>query len=318
MRPEAVEFHEVGGLDSIGDVCGIALALEELDIDELACSAAAGAPRLRRRRARPAAAAGAGDARAPAGSAALRRRSRLSSWSRRPARRSSRRWPPISAPLPAMRLDQIGYGAGTRDLDGPPEPRPRADRRAPRARRDRPDPGDAGRADAVLIETNLDDLSPELVPDAAERCFAAGALDVWVAPVADEEVPPRRRLLGARPPRRRAGRRRARSSARRPRSASASRRSRRWELERTWLTVDVGGEPVRIKLGSLDGETVNASPEHDDCAAVGPTNRTPREGRLGGRPGGGGGCLRPMTRRRPPTSTISRPGWSGGSPGSAR
>src|SRR5439155_166886 len=36
--------------------------------------------------------------------------------------------------------------------------------------------------DVVLLETNLDDLNPELVPDAVERCFAAGALDVWTVP----------------------------------------------------------------------------------------------------------------------------------------
>ena len=36
--------------------------------------------------------------------------------------------------------------------------------------------------EVVLLETNLDDLNPELVPDAVERCFAAGALDVWTAP----------------------------------------------------------------------------------------------------------------------------------------
>ena len=44
--------------------------------------------------------------------------------------------------------------------------------------------------------------------------------------------------------------------------------ARRWELERRWVTVTVGGEPVRVKLGVLDGETVNAAPEHDDCLAV--------------------------------------------------
>ena len=32
------------------------------------------------------------------------------------------------------------------------------------------------------------------------------------------------------------------------------------------LAVD--GEPVRVKLGFLAGEQVNAAPEHDDCAAV--------------------------------------------------
>ena len=37
-------------------------------------------------------------------------------------------------------------------------------------------------AEVVLLETNLDDLNPELVPDAVERCTAAGALDVWVVP----------------------------------------------------------------------------------------------------------------------------------------
>src|SRR5206468_12478842 len=38
VAPEIVEFHEVGGLDSIGDICGIAVALEDLGVDELACS----------------------------------------------------------------------------------------------------------------------------------------------------------------------------------------------------------------------------------------------------------------------------------------
>ena len=43
---------------------------------------------------------------------------------------------------------------------------------------------------------------------------------------------------------------------------------RRWELERRFVTVAVAGEPVRVKLGILDGRPVNAAPEHDDCAAL--------------------------------------------------
>jgi len=39
-------------------------------------------------------------------------------------------------------------------------------------------------------------------------------------------------------------------------------------LERRLETVDVGGRPVRIKLGLLDGEVVNAMPEWDDVAAA--------------------------------------------------
>ena len=75
-----------------------------------------------------------------------------------------------------MRLDAVGYGAGDARARGAPERDARARRRA----RDDAASG-AGAARGVLIETNLDDLSPELVPDAAERCFAAGALDVWVS-----------------------------------------------------------------------------------------------------------------------------------------
>ena len=40
---------------------------------------------------------------------------------------------------------------------------------------------------------------------------------------------------------------------------------RRIELERESRTVEVGGEPVRVKVGRLDGRVVNLAPEHADC-----------------------------------------------------
>jgi uncharacterized protein (DUF111 family) len=42
-------------------------------------------------------------------------------------------------------------------------------------------------------------------------------------------------------------------------------RLQRWELERDWRTVDVDGDPVRVKVGRLDGRVVNLAPEHADC-----------------------------------------------------
>ena len=39
----------------------------------------------------------------------------------------------------------------------------------------------------------------------------------------------------------------------------------RIELERESWTVEVGGEPVRVKVGRLDGRVVNLAPEHADC-----------------------------------------------------
>jgi hypothetical protein len=39
----------------------------------------------------------------------------------------------------------------------------------------------------------------------------------------------------------------------------------RIELERESRTVQVAGEPVRVKVGRLDGRVVNLAPEHADC-----------------------------------------------------
>jgi uncharacterized protein (TIGR00299 family) protein len=263
---ETVEFHEIGGLDSIGDICGIALALEDLGVDELACSPLP-APR--------------GFVDAAHGRLPLPA----------PATLELLRGAPVYGvdldcelvtptgaavvaalatqfgPLPALRLDAIGYGAGTRDLEACPNlVRVLIGERSATAGAGQSH-GEAGHGEAVLIETNLDDLSPELVPDAAERCFAAGALDVWVAPVAMKKSRPGVVFSAlARP----ADERAVATAILRETTALGVRVSsvRRWELERTWVTVDVGGEPVRIKLGSLDGQTVNAAPEHDDCAAA--------------------------------------------------
>ena len=255
---EDVHFHEVGALDAIGDVCGIALALEDLGIDELHCSplplargltqAAHGTLPL------PAPATvellrgapvhgvdGEGELVTPTGAAVVAGL--------------------VSAfgALPALRLQAIGYGAGTREF----AERPNVVRVLVGVR----ETPSAANAAAVMIETNLDDLSPELVPDAAERCFAAGALDVWVSAATMKKGRPGVVLAAlARP----ADERAVAETMLRETTALGVRVTpvRRWELERRFVTVDVAGEPVRVKLGLLDGETVNAAPEHDDCRAV--------------------------------------------------
>jgi uncharacterized protein (DUF111 family) len=125
----------------------------------------------------------------------------------------------------------------------------------------------AARGEALLIETNLDDLPGELVPDATERCFAAGALDVWVAPVQMKKGRPGVVLSAlARP----ADERAVADAILRETTALGVRVSpvRRWELERRTVTVEVDGEPIRVKIGLLAGDPINAAPEHDDCLAV--------------------------------------------------
>jgi uncharacterized protein (DUF111 family) len=121
--------------------------------------------------------------------------------------------------------------------------------------------------EVVLLETNLDDLSPELVPDAIESCFEAGALDVWTVPVTMKKGRPGIVLSALSRPEAEAPVARAiltETSA----LGVRVRLLQRYELERELRTVEVDGGSVRVKLGLLDGRVVNVAPEHDDCAAV--------------------------------------------------
>jgi pyridinium-3,5-bisthiocarboxylic acid mononucleotide nickel chelatase len=272
VAPEAVRFHEVGSLDAIGDVCGIVLALEDLGVDELACSP------LPAPRGLISAAHGWLPLPAPA-TLELLRGAPLYGVDLEVELVTPTGAAVVAAlavefgPLPPMHLKSVGYGAGTRELEQLPNVV-----RLLVGERDRPG-GDGGgvREDVMLIETNLDDLSPELVPDAAERCFAAGALDVWVAAVQMKKGRPGIVFSAlARP----ADERAVAEAILRETTTLGVRVSavRRWELAREWVSVEVDGEPIRVKLGYFDGKVINAAPEHDDCvAAARRTGRPVRE-----------------------------------------
>ncbi len=261
IEPEAVTFHEVGAIDAIGDVCGIALALEALDVDELACSP------LPSPRGLIDAAHGRLPLPAPAVLELLRGAPLYG------VELDVELVTPTGAavvaalavafgPLPPIHLEAVGYGAGTRELERLPNVV-----RVLVGERDRVGGGDAVWDDAMLIEANLDDISPELVPDAAERCFDAGALDVWVAPVQMKKGRPGFVFSAlARPNDERA----VAEAILRETTTLGVRVSpvRRWELAREWVGVEVDGEPIRVKLGLLDGRIVNVAPEHDDCLAA--------------------------------------------------
>jgi hypothetical protein len=159
--------------------------------------------------------------------------------------------------IPPLTLERVGYGAGASDfrdrpnlvrvLIGEAEPPPASE--------------------VVLLETNLDDLVPELVPDAVERCFATGALDVWIAPVQMKKGRPGVVLSAlARPKDEQAVARAILEET----SALGVRVSRlqRYELEREERSVELDGGAVRVKVGLLDGRVVNVAPEHDDCVSL--------------------------------------------------
>ncbi len=167
--------------------------------------------------------------------------------------------------LPPLVLEAVGYGAGIRDLRS----RPNllrvvlGTRRAP-----------VPTADVVVLEANLDDLLPELVPDAVDACREAGALDVWTVPVQMKKGRPGVLLSAvARPDAERAV-----AEALLVHSSTLGVRvtpMRRYELAREFRDVTVQGHPIRVKVGVLEGRVMNLSPEHDDCVDVAAAIRRP-------------------------------------------
>jgi pyridinium-3,5-bisthiocarboxylic acid mononucleotide nickel chelatase len=251
--PESVHFHEVGAVDAIGEVCGVALALESLGVERVVCSPLP---------------AGRGFVRADHGRLPLPAPATLKLLEGAPLYGVDvdlELVTPTGAalvsslaesygPLPALTLAGTGYGAGTRDVEAFPNVvrailgRESGTRSAP----------------VSLIEANLDDLIPELAPDAAQACFAAGALDVWTAPVQMKRGRPGFVLSALARPRDE----QAVAEAILTQTSTLGVRIARYdriELERESWTVTVGGEPVRIKVGRLRGRVVNLAPEHADC-----------------------------------------------------
>ena len=257
VSPDEVHFHEVGAIDALADVCGVALALEDLDIDRISCSPLP-APR--------------GFVDAAHGRLPLPAPATLELLKGAPIHGVDLELELVTptgaalvaalattyGALPAMTLQSTGYGAGMRDLPD----RPNLVRAIVGVTKEAP-----ARRPAVLLACNLDDLSPELVPDAAQACSDAGALDVWVAPVQMKKGRPGLVLSAVARPDREA----AVAEAMLRSTSTLGVRTiavERHELERELRTVSVEGRPVGVKLGRLNGEIVNVAPEHDDVAEV--------------------------------------------------
>lgn len=256
IDPDDVHFHELGAADTLLDVCGAVALLEDLGVERVVCSP------LPVARGIVAAEHGLLPLPAPATVALLEGAplygvegdlELVTPTGAALAATLADRF----AELPPLRLERAGYGAGTRDVPH----RPNVVRVLIGEELAAPAP------EVVLIETNLDDFSPELVPDAVERCFGAGALDVWTAPAHMKKGRPGFVFSAlARPSSERA----VAHAMLEETSALGVRvtRLRRYELEREERSVELDGGTVRVKIGRLDGRIVNIAPEHDDCAAL--------------------------------------------------
>lgn len=258
---EKVHFHEVGAVDAIVDIVGVCLGLAMLGSPELVCSP------LNLGGGRVEAAHGTLPVPAPATAELLKGLPVYSSGV------EFELVTPTGAalvstlaagfgPVPAMKVERIGYGAGAKDIQA--HPNIARLMLGERAEGEAAASGGAGDQTIHVIEANIDDMNPQLYGYFVEKALAAGALDVTCAPLQMKKNRPG--LLV--------------SVLAKPEFESALTRllfaetttigvriteARRKVLDRELVTVETAYGAVRMKIARLEGEIVNAAPEFEDC-----------------------------------------------------
>jgi len=251
--PESVVLHELGSLDTVIDVMGAVAGLRLLGVGELFASPLP---------------AGGGSVEGAHGSLPVPAPATLELIARAGAPLSQADWQgelvtPTGAAIvttlarfqrPAMRVNKVGYGAGSYDFAGRPN--------VLRVWLGEKLPEEKGAT--LLVETNIDDMSPEVLGYVQERLFAAGAADVWFTPIQMKKNRPATKLsvlcamekedaiVGV---------------LLRESSTLGVRvtQVRRHEAEREVVTFPSSLGKATVKIKRWDQEPVQVFPEYEDC-----------------------------------------------------
>jgi len=261
---EQIAFHEVGQIDAIVDIAGAALGLHLLGIEKVFSSPLpCGRGRIRSAHGEMPSPAPAtmellrdvptyeldvdGEFVTPTGAAIL---TTVASFETRPA----------------MTIAGIGYGAGSSDFPFPNVLRVLIGDSVKR------EGGEQHPDDVVQLETNIDDMNPQLYEHAIERLFASGALDVWTQAVTMKKGRPGVVLCALSAPER------AEAIAEVMLAETTSIGVRSWSARRVTLprrvtTIATALGPVRVKI--VEGPSgKRARPEYEDVRGI-----AQREGR---------------------------------------
>jgi uncharacterized protein (TIGR00299 family) protein len=174
---------------------------------------------------------------------------------------------------PAMTVEKIGHGAGSRDLAEQPNVlrlfvgrRHEADAAAPDSRFEGTTTG-ADHDFIGVLETNLDDVPAEVVAYCVDLLFAAGALDVFTTPIYMKKNRPGVLLTALAPP---AALGTLEEILFRETGTFGIRRhaAQRAKLFRKAVTAQTPWGPVQGKLGWLEGRPPLFAPEYEDCARL--------------------------------------------------
>jgi uncharacterized protein (DUF111 family) len=123
------------------------------------------------------------------------------------------------------------------------------------------------RGGLTLLETNIDDMSGELFGFVQERLFAAGALDVWFAPIQMKKNRPGV-LLSAIVPADAADRAAGVILRETSTLGVRTRPVERYEAEREVVQVETSLGRLPVKVKRLAGAVLDASPEYEACREV--------------------------------------------------
>lgn len=161
-------------------------------------------------------------------------------------------------PMPMMKIEKIGYGAGTRDYP-----------KFPNALRaiigELEEDADRTPGAVTIIEANIDDLNAQVFGYLMEKALSAGALDIFYTPVQMKKNRPGVLLtLLCNPPDRE---RMCDLIFRETTTLGVRYRNEQREiLTREFVTVETEYGPIRVKVSrARDGRVMNASPEFEDC-----------------------------------------------------
>lgn len=257
---EEVHFHEVGAIDAIIDIVGVCAGLDALGVERLYAS---GAPL------------GEGwtnsaHGRIPLPAPATLALLTAANAPTRPAPGPGELITPTGAALlaelatfhqPRIQLQRIGIGAGQKDFAWPNVARLWLGTLVEDAQ-------------LVQIETNLDDMNPELYAAVSEQLFAAGALDVWTTPIQMKKSRPALLLSVLAP----ASREQMLADILLHETTTLGVRVHtvhRHEAKRDFVVVETRYGAVPIKRKWLNNQVVGIKPEYEVCLRLAQQQHVP-------------------------------------------
>lgn len=266
---ESVHFHEVGAVDAMVDIVCAAAGAESLGVDEIICSPLN---------------VGGGTVKCAHGTFPVPAPATVELLTNAPVYSSGLQAELVTptgaaivktlasrfAAFPEMKIEKSGYGAGSRDFPGHPNVvRLTIGEVASSALAAK-----TASETITVLESNLDDLNPQVFGYVMDRLFEEGALDAFGMPVQMKKNRPGMLLTVLCKPE---------DSSKlthliftETTTLGVRRRDEmRQTLARRWESVGTQWGDVRIKIASMNGTVTNYAPEYEDCRLIAAAHRVP-------------------------------------------